>query len=59
MINWEAMREAIAAGVVIVCFAAVMTFVVIYALNLAGVDMSKKCSCTCTCHVMEGISHVE
>ena len=50
MINWEAMREAIAAGVVIVCFAAVMTFVVIYALNLAGVDMSKKCHCTCTCH---------
>lgn len=54
MINWDAMKEATAAGFIIVCFAAVMTFVVIYALNLAGVDMSKKCSCTCTCHVMEG-----
>lgn len=53
MINWEAMREAIAAGVVIVCFAAFMTFVVVWGLNLAGVDMSKKCHCTCTCH-MEG-----
>lgn len=52
MINWDSMKEAVAAGFIIVGFAAVMTFVVIYTLNLAGVDMSKKCHCTC--HIMEG-----
>lgn len=54
MINWESMREALAAGFVIVCFAAFMAFVIIWGLHLAGVDVSsKRCRCTCN-HVVEG-----
>lgn len=55
MINWDAMKEALAAGFVIVCFAAFMTFVLFWGLHKVGVKPeSNHRPCTCTCHIMEG-----
>ena len=55
MINWEAMCEAITAGLIIVCFAAIMTFAVFWGLHKIGVKPENSHHpCTCTCHVMEG-----
>lgn len=57
-IDWESIIETMITGTILVAFACVLTFGILWGLHKVGVNFnSKRCYCTCN-HVMED-NHVD
>ena len=51
LIDWESLVATMITGTILIAFACVLTFGIIWGLHKVGVNF-KRC-CTCACHVME------